>query len=337
MPNNIKLLPVLVFFILATTTAFSENTIINPDPKGDINLSVPQAKPIHIILNNWTSQIILAKITGSIFKHIGYKVHYVKASATEQWGALALGIDHVQIDVKEGSMNDIFHRMLAEKLVIDAGSHAAKIREGWWYPAYVEDLCPGLPNWQALNHCSHLFSQPGSDGLGVYVTGPWNKHDEARIRALELKFKVEPLATADELWLRFEEASITGQPIIIFNWSPNWIEARYKGKFIEFPVYSPECETDPGWGINPDFHHDCGNPTNGWLKKVAWAGMPTTWPCAYNTLKNISLNNSMIATATAEVDVDKLSYQEAADHWLSEYTTLWNNWIPTECRGASAE
>lgn len=331
MQKIIGLTAFLTLLLSNITAADHIAAVEMPDPK------VESDSPIHIILNNWTSQIILARITGSIFQHQGYQVRYVQASANEQWGALALGIDHVQIEVKEGSMNDIFSRMLNEKLIVDMGSHVAKIREDWWYPAYVEELCPGLPDWQALNNCSQLFSLPGSQDQGVYFTGPWKNQDEARIRALNLNFQIEQLSSADELWLRFEEASISGQPIVFFNWSPNWIEARYEGRFVEFPAYSPECETDPSWGTNPEFHYDCGNPTNGWLKKVAWSGMQQSWPCAFKTLKNISFDNAMISTATAEVDVDKLSYQEAANNWLGEYKTLWHNWIPTECKGATVE
>jgi hypothetical protein len=31
--------------------------------------------------------------------------------------------------------------------VIDAATHDAKTREDWWYPSYVEDVCPGLPDF----------------------------------------------------------------------------------------------------------------------------------------------------------------------------------------------
>ncbi len=26
------------------------------------------------------------------------------------------------------------------------------------------------------------------------------------------------------------------EPIVLFNWTPNWVEAKYEGKFIEFPI-----------------------------------------------------------------------------------------------------
>ena len=30
--------------------------------------------------------------------------------------------------------------------------------EEWWYPTYMKEKCPGLPNWEALNDCAEAFS-----------------------------------------------------------------------------------------------------------------------------------------------------------------------------------
>lgn len=287
--------------------------------------------PIRIITNDWTSQIVLAHITGSIFKTMGYNVAYSKSTTNEQWGALAAGIDHVQVEVWEGTMSDMFNRMVNAKRIADLGTHSAKTREEWWYPEYVEEQCPGLPDWKALKKCASIFSNAESSPSGAYIAGPWEKPEAARIRALGMDFKVQPVSNSDDLWVALAEAKKLNKPIVLFNWTPNWVEARYAGKFIEFPDYAPECETDPAWGINPEFHHDCGNPKNGWLKKAAWSGMQKKWHCAYQTLANIDFNNAMISHAAAQVDVDKLSHAEAASVWMKTNSSLWKTWIPEEC------
>ncbi|MFT5163074.1 MAG: hypothetical protein ACI9FJ_001656 [Alteromonadaceae bacterium] len=64
--------------------------------------------------------------------------------------------------------------------------------------------------------------------------------------------------------------------------------------------------------VNSVFHYDCGNPKNSGLKKAARAQMPTLWPCAFQTLQQISFDNKAIAPLTAKVDDEKLSYQQAA-------------------------
>jgi glycine betaine/proline transport system substrate-binding protein len=288
------------------------------------------SQPIRIVTNDWSSQIVLAHIAGGIFEHLGYQIEYSSSTVAEQWGAMALGIDHVQVEVWEGTMSDMFTRMVAAGRLVDAGSHAAITREEWWYPDYVEQLCPGLPDWQALKACSALFSEDGSS-TGKYFAGPWEKPEAARVRALGMDFNVSAVVEADQLWQALEEASQQQRAIVLFNWTPNWVEARYKGKFVEFPAHAPACETDPAWGINPDFHYDCGNPAKGWLKKAAWSGMQERWPCAYQTLNHINFENLMIAQLAARVDVDGMTHEAAAKEWLKNNQRLWLSWIDESC------
>lgn len=287
---------------------------------------------IKIITNNWTSQIVLSQITGNIFETMGFDVNYIPSSTSDQWGALAHGAADVQVEIWEGTMSDQFNRLVAAGSIIDAGSHKATTREDWWYPKYVEALCPGLPDWQALKACSSLFQRPDSNGIGVYFSGPWEKPDEARVRALEMDFKVHTLSKGDDLWAELKKAYSTKTPIILFNWTPNWIESRYQGAFIEFPQYSPSCETDLSWGVNKKFLYDCGNPKGGWLKKAATNSFKQQYPCAYKTLKNINLNNQQISFLSALVDIDQMSFQAAAIHWQNSNSSLWESWIPQECR-----
>lgn len=288
-------------------------------------------KPIRIITNNWTSQIVLANVTGEMFRTMGYPIEYLSVSTAEQWGALAHGVAHVQVEVWEGTMSDMFNRMVTEGGIVDVGTHRATTREEWWYPQYVEKLCPGLPDWKALKSCAQIFSTPDSGSKGVYYAGPWEKPDEARIRALGLNFKVHVLSKGDDLWVQLKQAYDQKKPIVLFNWTPNWVESRYAGDFVEFPTYSPECETNPNWGVSKRYLFDCGNPKGGWLKKAAWSGMEKTRGCAFQALQNINFDNNQIASAAALVDVDKLDYEAAAQHWLKQNELLWRSWIPVGC------
>ena len=121
--------------------------------------SVQAAKPhtVKIIVNNWTSQIVLSYISGNIFEQMGYTVEYQHTAIAEQWGALAYGASDIQVEVWQGTMAEPFNRMVKDGLFLNAGEHDAKTREDWWYPEYVEKACPGLPDWKALKACATLF------------------------------------------------------------------------------------------------------------------------------------------------------------------------------------
>ena len=275
---------------------------------------------------------MLAQITGSIFEYLGYKVEFSQATTNEQWGALYHGVDHVQVEVWQGTMGKMFDKLIATRQVLDAGSHDATTREDWWYPLYVEKQCPGLPDWRALKHCAAIFNNKPNASAGRLVAVPWEQQESARIRALALNFTVDEVADTHQLWHELEKAVKVQKPIIIFNWTPNWIAQKYPGRFVEFPEYDVKCESEPSWGVNPKFNYDCGNIKKGWLKKLAWSGMAQRWPCAFKTLLNINVDNKTIENIAAWVEYHNMTTTAAASKWIKENQAQWKSWIPDTCQ-----
>jgi glycine betaine/proline transport system substrate-binding protein len=286
--------------------------------------------PIKIVVNNWKSQLVLANISGQLLRKLGYNIEYLPSHTQLQYSAIGNGDMHFQVEVWEGTMAVPFESQVARGRMVDAGSHDAITREDWWYPNYVEEVCPGLPSWEALNQCAQVLSSEETGAKGRYLAGPtdWEKPDKERVEALGMNFMVVNAADASQLRAELEAAVKEKKPIVLFNWSPNWVEAKYPGRFVEFPDHDPDCESDPSWGSNPDLPYDCGNPKSGWLKKGVWAGTEATWPCAFELIKNINFSNAQIAGAAALVDVEGLEPEQAAVRWLEENTEIWQKWIP---------
>lgn len=298
-------------------------------------LSVPIAAiaqdssdPIIIPTHNWSSQIVMSHVVGQMFESMGNSVEYVSTDSQAVYESVRLGDVSLELEVWEGAFGVAFEEALAKGGLHDAGDHDAVTREDWWYPEYVADLCPGLPSWEALNECSEMFSTPETGDKGRFLGGPvdWLKHDSERVEALGMNFQVVNAGSASALWAELDAAKKRGQPIVLFNWTPNFIEAVHPGAFIEFPEYFEGCKDDPALGPNPDATYDCGNPANGYLKKAAWDGMPEKWPAAYETLKQISFTNPQIAEMAKMVDVDELEPEEAATAWLEKNADLWKPW-----------
>jgi glycine betaine/proline transport system substrate-binding protein len=239
---------------------------------------------------------------------------------------------HVQLEVWEGTMKKYFDLAVKSGKAIDGGSHPAKTREDWWYPAYVEKVCPGLPKWEALRDCFSKFRRKGEGTKGVYFDGPWEKPNRARIRALEMNFKVIKKKKGDGLWDELAKSFKKKEPIVLFNWTPNWVEAKYDGKFIEFPAWEKKCETEASWGISKKWKYDCGNRKDGWLKKLVSSNLPKLNKCAFEIVKNFSLTNKMIAKAAYFVKVDKMSVEDAAKAWSKKYQEQLNAWVPSSCQ-----
>ena len=232
-------------------------------------------------------------------------------------------------EVWQGAFGVAFEQVVGEGCVIDAATHDAKTREEWWYPSYVEEQCPGLPDWQALNACAEMFATAETAPKGRFLGGPvdWLKHDAERVEGLGMDFEVVNAGSAAAIWAELASAFERKAPIVHFNWTPNFIEAIYDGKFVEFPEYGEGCKDDPAWGPNPDMTYDCGNPKDGYLKIGVWNGMPDKWPTVYAIVSKMNLTNLDIAVMSKLVDIDGMEVEEAADQWLADNEAKWMSWV----------
>ncbi len=285
--------------------------------------------PIIIPIHNWNSQIVMSNVVGQIFEEMGANVEYVSTDSQAVYEAVRNGDVTLELEVWEGAFGAAFNAAMEKGGIVDAGDHNAVTREDWWYPDYVAELCPGLPSWEALNGCAAMFATPETGDSGRFLGGPvdWLKHDQERVDALGMNFKVVNAGSASALWAELAAAKKRGEPIVLFNWTPNFIEAVHPGAFIEFPEHQPGCDKDPALGPNPNATYDCANPPNGYLKKAAWDGMAEKWPAAFATLQQISFTNPQIAEMAKLVDVDEFEPEEAASEWLAANEDVWKAWI----------
>ena len=52
-----------------------------------------------------------------------------------------------------------------------------------------------------------------------------------------MNFQEVPVGQAATLWAELQAAYDRKEPIVLFNWTPNFIEAKFEGQFVEFPTY----------------------------------------------------------------------------------------------------
>lgn len=168
-----------------------------------------------------------------------------------------------------------------------------------------------------------------------YYTGLWDFSDADIIRSLDLNFSITRLDDDKALWALLKAAVAEKRPIMLLNWTQNWTDVHIKGKFVNFPTYTPECELEPSWDINKKLVKDCGNPKNCWLKKTVWPGLQKQWPCVYPLMKNIGLNNEMIAEASALVITDGYFEDVAAKIWIDKYSNQISSWLKLPCLEAN--
>lgn len=286
--------------------------------------------PITIPIHNWSSQIVMSNVVGQIYEDLmGLNVRYVTTDSQAVYESVRLGDVTLELEVWEGAFGASYRKALAKGGLVDAGAHNAVTREDWWYPLWTKKHCPGLPSWEALDQCAAKFATPESGGKGRYLDGPvdWLKHGQERIEALGMDFIVVNAGSAAALWAEIGKAERGQDPVVVFNWTPNFAEAVWPGEFVEFPEWVDGCDKDPSVGPNPNATYDCGNPATGYLRKVAHHEMTAKWPSAYCVLSNVSFTNPQIAEMAKLVDIDELEPEDAATEWLSQNLDVVQPWV----------
>jgi glycine betaine/proline transport system substrate-binding protein len=294
-------------------------------------VAAPESQdPIKITLHDWTGQFITTKIMGEVLKKAGYNVEYVQADYLAQFAGLETGDLTLAMEIWATTGQEAMDAATATGKVVNVGETGMLAKEEWWYPEYMKAKCPGLPNWEALKNpdCVAAFSIPETAPKGRYLAGPvtWGGFDEERVAALGLDFEVVHAGTDAALFAELESAYQRQAPIMLWIYSPHWAPAKYKGEWVEFPEYTPECYNDPSWGVNPDLAYDCGKP-HGPIWKVAWAGMKDKWPGAFKAAEAFKLTSDEMNKMVGEVDLDGKEVDAVVAEWISANGDRWQKWI----------
>jgi len=279
------------------------------------------SKPIVIPTHNWSSQVVMAYVIGGIFESMGNNVEYVPADTQGVYEAIRNGDVTISHEVWQSTFGKSFYAAMAKGGIIDAGTHAAMTLEEVGVPQWVvdENLCPGLPNWEALLSCPEVFATADSGGKGRILEGPQSWHGVEYVDRVEAllgdAWVVKFAGSADAIWAEHASAKKEGRATLTFNWTPNFTDADGFA-FIEWPPYSPGCRKQDGGDSK------CGSP-KGWLKKAANYKFPKTHPAAYTAFSQISFNAGQIGSMAKFVDIEGLSHQDAASKWLAENEAVW--------------
>jgi glycine betaine/proline transport system substrate-binding protein len=292
--------------------------------------SVPETpEPIKLAMNEWTGQHLTTKIAGKILERMGYAVEYITAGYYPQLQGLADNDVTATLEIWMSNIGDGYGEAVGSGKVEEIGDLGLASREAWWYPDYVEEMCPGLPDWSALKECAELFATPDTMPSGRFVDYPadWGDNNAPRMKALGLDFVTIPAGSEGNMVAELKSAVEKKQPILLQFWTPHWLHAEVKLHQVKLPTYEDACLTDPAWGINPDETFDCDWPEGRPVFKLAWAGMKDTWPAAYKFLKAYQLTAEEQIPMLYAVDSQGRSVEEVADEWIENNKDKWQAWV----------
>lgn len=292
---------------------------------------VPETKdPIKLVIMGYSGDNIIMFILGDLLEKLGYNVENTPADYLGQFAGLKAGDLHIGSPGWDTTAKAAMADAWGSGQVLNMGNIGIAVNEDWWYPLYVKDVCPGLPDWKALlePQCVEALSVVETAPKARFLSGPieWGGYDAERIEALDMAFEVIHAGSDAALTAEFVATIKRKQPIVGWTWEPFWLPALYEGEFVTWPEYDDACYEDPAWGPNPDKAYDCGRPT-GFMWKSAWAGGEKIWPKAYDVWRKFHLDAKTMGDMVYKSDVEGVPTEVVAEQWIEANENVWKAWL----------
>ncbi len=283
-----------------------------------------QGEPIKIAISEWTGQHISAHIAGSVLEKMGHSVEYVTAGAVPQFTAISEGSLHFQPEVWTNNVGDIYPKAVKSGDIIVLGQLGLQPLEGWFYPPYMEETCPGLPDYKALYDCAQAFAAADTFPNGRLITYPadWGTRSADQVAALDLPF--QPVAGGSEGAMIAEmKSAVTAElPMIMMFWQPHWVHAEIELNVVNWDSASVDCVA----GQDQSRGSACGF-AQATVDKIVTGDFAEKWPDAYAFAQNYTLDNTVQNTLIAKVDQDGMSVEDAVAEWMGANEGTWRAWI----------
>ena len=283
---------------------------------------------IKLTINEWTGQHISAHIAGEVLKKAGYDVEYVTAGYDAQFTAMADGELHGAMEVWSSNAPDLWKKMDEAGKIKDIGETGFEAREGFVYPLHVKELCPGLPNWEALKDCAAKFATAETIPNGRLIDYPadWGTPGADRMKGLDLPYKAIPAGSEGALISELKSSIAKKSPLFMVFWQPHWALAEYDVEWVEMPKAEDACFKDKAWGSNPNEVNDCDfAPAR--VFKVVWSGFEEKWPMAHEILENFKVGTKDQQDMMAAIDQAGGKVEEEVAKWMENNEEAWQGWI----------
>lgn len=285
---------------------------------------VPESTdPIRIAVNEWTGQVLSANIAGAVLKKMGYNVELVIAGALPQLAAIAEGELDMNPEMWDNSVTDAYTNGVASGDIVVPGPLGLQPREGWLYPPYMAELCPGLPDYKALFDCAQAFGNAETFPNGRLVGYPadWGTRDQDIVNAIGLPFKVVPGGSEGAMIAELKGAIAAKEPILMTFWQPHWLFAQEDLNWVEWNKIDGEC-------IEETQAKDtaCGF-AQAHVLKIQSRGFAGKWPAAAAMMAKFTLSNEEQNAMILEVDQNGRPMEDVVQDWMTKNEAKWTAWM----------
>ncbi|MEE9587729.1 MAG: ABC transporter substrate-binding protein [Hyphomicrobiaceae bacterium] len=283
---------------------------------------------IKLAINEWTGQHVTTHIAGQILENMGYKVEYVTAGNYPQHSALSDGSIHATLEVWTNNAGEVYPKMKKARKIVDIGELQLDTNEGWLYPKHMEEICPGLPDWNALAKCKDKLATAETFPNGRVLSYPadWGTRSADMIKGLALPYKAVPAGSEGALIAELKAAVAAKKPLVMMFWAPHWVLSEIDVGWVKLPKYEEACTKDASWGPNPNAINDCGVNVP-LVMKVAWTGFEKKWPAAWAFLKDFRMDAKQQEKMMKAIDQDGEKLNKVVAAWVDANKATWEPWM----------
>lgn len=297
---------------------------------GTLTLGSPAAwaqaesdQPIRIAVNEWTGQHISANIVAELLKKMGYSVELVTAGGLPQFVALAQNEINLNPEVWDNSITDIYTDGLKSGAIVNMGELGLEPREGWIYPAYMEEQCPGLPSYQALFDCAAAFATAETFPNGRLITYPadWGTRSKSVVEGIGLPFNPVPGGSEGTMVAELKSALASEEPILMMFWQPHWVFAEIEMKWVDWNAAEGECVEEE------QIRETACGFAQAHVNKIASSNLAQTWPKAADFVAKFTLTNDEQNAMINAIDQEGRPLEEVVAEWIVDNESKWTPWI----------
>lgn len=279
---------------------------------------------IRIPINEWTGQHISAHITGTLFQKAGYTVEYVTAGAVPQFAAIAQGDLDLQPETWTNNVGDIYPKAVEAGDIVVVGQLGLQPQEGWIYPPYMKEKCPGLPSYEALYDCAQAFASADTFPNGRLITYPadWGTRSKDVVSQIGIPFA--PVAGGSEgaMIAEAKAAVAAGDPMLMMFWQPHWLFAENDFEWVAWDPVDGECQEESGQTRGKA----CGFQQAS-IDKIASKDMAEKWPGAAAIFEAMSIDNATQNALMLEIDQKGRDLEEVVAEWIAANEATWSPWV----------
>ena len=271
---------------------------------------IPESQdPIVLAIAEWTGQHITTYVAGHILERMGYNVEYVTAAYLPSATAIADGSITGSLEIWDNNLGEFFPKLIAEGKIDEIGDTGLDAREGWLYPKHVEEMCPGMPAWDAFLGCAELFAVAETFPNGRFLEYPadWGDRATQLIMSEGLPFDSIPAGSEGALVAELNASIQKKSALVMMFWAPHWVLSS----------------TETGWVDIPEDLVVKGSMQKPRTFKVVWPGAADKWPHAFKFLQAYQITNDVQEPLMDLIDNQGQDAIEVTKKWVDENESVW--------------